>query len=320
MRPHRCGKAQIIGILAVLAIILSLGYERLLVFPQTALILYKAYGLNTEHWANGISLLSKCIVGGACQDRYAKVYMDKTETEQYMGYLSTGVERNAPGPEDNTPKRRHVYAAGPVSAGIIGNATGYIRVTSMAGYGTYGEFKKAKRIIDSEGVSGMVIDLRNTRGGHVANAADICGIFVRNDTTVATLYYYKGGMAEIKTTNDGKTEYPVIVLVDKNTRSAAEMLAGALGEEPDITTIGERTYGKGEAYGMFMLPDGGSILLPIAYFTTRSGERITGTGVNPEVELTWGTPDDEENIDDAVKQYIYDRQNGTWTGTIKGRG
>ena len=81
------------------------------------------------------------------------------------------------------------------------------------------------------------------------------------------------------------TSLPVVVLVDHNTASAAEIVAGALQDSKRATIVGESTFGTGTVLQAFKLQDGSAILLGVAYWLTPNGNKIFGKGITPNQEV-----------------------------------
>jgi carboxyl-terminal processing protease len=137
---------------------------------------------------------------------------------------------------------------------------------------------------------GLVLDLRNNPGGYLDVAIDLGGWFFKKGTLIVT---------EESRGKDGKNEYrqhpadgngalkdvPVVVLVNKGSASASEILAGALQIQRKIKLIGEETFGKGTVQRLIPLSDGSSLKITIAHWVLPNGQILEGNGLKPDIEI-----------------------------------
>jgi len=131
------------------------------------------------------------------------------------------------------------------------------------------------RRLGEDNVNGLILDLRENRGGLVTEAVEVAGHFLRKDQTVVS---HRGRsepeqVFRAKTGNHGR-QYPVVVLVDRNTASASEIVAGALQDHDRAWVMGENTFGKGLVQAQFPLSEDAMLLLTIARYYTPSGRLI----------------------------------------------
>jgi len=131
------------------------------------------------------------------------------------------------------------------------------------------------RRLGEDNVHGMILDLRENRGGLLNEAVDVAGHFLRKDQTVVS---HRGRsepeqMFRAKIGNHGR-QYPIVVLVNRNTASASEIVAGALQDHDRAWVIGENTFGKGLVQAQFPLSEDSALLLTIARYYTPSGRLI----------------------------------------------
>ena len=102
----------------------------------------------------------------------------------------------------------------------------------------------------------------------------------------AALFRRKGIDDSVYTSDDGhEVDVPIILLVNGESASASEVLTGALKDNDWATIVGEKTFGKGIAQGIFNLPDGSGLKLTTAYYYTPSGECIHKLGIEPDVTV-----------------------------------
>ena len=160
------------------------------------------------------------------------------------------------------------------AAYMLDKKRGYIRISSF-GQKTHEEFVAKLDSLQKEGMNSLVLDLRSNGGGLLQAAVDIANEFL-NKTELITYtqgrvfprydYLAKGG--------GHFTKGRVVVLIDENTASAAEILAGAIQDWDRGIVIGRRSFGKGLVQRPLDLPDGSMIRLTIARYYTPSGRNI----------------------------------------------
>lgn len=159
---------------------------------------------------------------------------------------------------------------------------GYIRIASFSEH-TADEFKDAYRALEKEGVKGMIIDLRENPGGLVTSCVAIANMVVPKGPVVSVVQ--KDGRREEYESELSEEKYPLVVLIDGNSASASEILAGALQDTGAATIVGETSYGKGSVQVILPLYDDDALKLTIAKYYTPSGRSIDGTGIEPDVRV-----------------------------------
>ncbi len=159
---------------------------------------------------------------------------------------------------------------------------GYIRIASFSEH-TADEFKDAYRALENEGVKGMIIDLRENPGGLVTSCVAIANMVVPKGPVVSVVQ--KDGRREEYKSDLSEEKYPLVVLIDSNSASASEILAGALQDTGAATIVGETSYGKGSVQVILPLYDDDALKLTIAKYYTPSGRSIDGTGIEPDVRV-----------------------------------
>ena len=158
------------------------------------------------------------------------------------------------------------------------------------------EFLAAMKKIDTLDCTGIILDLRNNGGGYEVQA-DIVADRILPEGLIAYSENKKGErISEIK--SDAECiDVPLVVLINENTASASELVAGAIRDHKKGTLVGQKTYGK--AFGQTRRDyseDGSGIILTIARYFTPSGECIHGVGISPDIEiaLTEGSEEDTQ--------------------------
>ena len=130
--------------------------------------------------------------------------------------------------------------------------------------------------------SGVILDLRGNPGGLLVEATDVAGAFLNGGTIVE--FFMPGKSPEIfNATGDGDSKTPLVVLIDRGTASAAEIVAAALQDRNRAVIVGERTFGKAAVQDLTELSNGSAIELTIGYYLTPSGKRLEGQGLDPDI-------------------------------------
>ena len=146
---------------------------------------------------------------------------------------------------------------------------------------------EVSRVLQSANyASGVIIDLRNNSGGLLQEAVDVAELFIGNGIIVS----YKVNESEkvFRATNSNPIKVPVVVIINRNTASSAEILAGAFQDRNRGVVIGERSYGKGSVQELISLDDGSKLELTVALFLTPSGRIIEEVGITPDLAVTPG--------------------------------
>ena len=130
--------------------------------------------------------------------------------------------------------------------------------------------------------SGVILDLRGNPGGLLVEATDVAGAFLNGGTVVE--FFMPGKSPEIfNAIGDGDSKTPLVVLIDRGTASAAEIVAAALQDRNRAVIVGERTFGKAAVQDLSELSNGAAIELTIGYYLTPNGKRLEGQGLDPDI-------------------------------------
>ena len=164
-----------------------------------------------------------------------------------------------------------------------------------------GLVRKAAQQFKESGVKGVVLDLRGNPGGYLNASVDIAGVWLNKKLVVVE----KEGDKVIEEFRSGSQPVlegvPTIVLVDGNSASASEIVAGALQDHKAATLLGETTYGKGSVQRLLPLSGGAMLKVTIARWYTPSGRNITKEGIAPDVEIKVTTEQLRSNDDVQMK-------------------
>jgi carboxyl-terminal processing protease len=143
----------------------------------------------------------------------------------------------------------------------------------------------ADKLKDSSFDKGIVIDVRANPGGQLKEAVATAELFIGNGVIVS---YQKVNEDPVifKAENASPIQSPLVVLIDRDSASAAEILAGALQDRNRAVVIGERSMGKGTVQEFISLNDGSKLELTVAKYRTPSGQIIDGVGIEPDLAAT----------------------------------
>lgn len=169
-----------------------------------------------------------------------------------------------------------------VSWRMMDDNIGYISITNFR-ENTYSQFKEALDTLEAEGMEKLVLDLRNNTGGLVKSAHEIGEELLPEGIMVYTMD--KDGNREDTLCDDVYNDVPLVVLVNGNSASAAEILAGAIQDTGRGELIGTTTFGKGLVQRLFTLPDGSGLNVTIQKYYTPNGTSIHGVGITPDYEV-----------------------------------
>ena len=164
-----------------------------------------------------------------------------------------------------------------------GKKLGYARLASFS-EGADVALRRAVRKLQAEGAEGLVLDLRENGGGLLDEAVLNASIFLPEGEVVVSTDSRTEGHAVYKTKGDNLPPLPIVVLIDRNTASAAEILTAALADDAGATTVGTRSYGKGVFQQEIGLSNGGALKLTVGEYFTPSGENLAGKGIQPDVK------------------------------------
>lgn len=173
-------------------------------------------------------------------------------------------------------KRVHYY--------LYNEYTGYIRIDSFTG-SCADEFNEAYKDLTERGMRSLVIDLRNNPGGSLSSVVDITDVLLGNSVIVSVMG--NGADTERVYRSSGSAiSIPLAVLVNENSASASEILAGAVQDNGAGVIVGITTYGKGTVQTTMRLSrNGGWLKLTTDAYYTPSGANINGVGITPDVTV-----------------------------------
>ena len=258
--------------------------------------------------ANRIMVLSP-IKGGPAEKAGIQPgdYITAVDGVNYSGDQMTEASNKIKGEEGTTVKlevlrgnetlnfelTRENIRTNPVEGEVLEGNIGYIEFSSFD-EGTADEFKAKFEELQNQGITSLIIDLRNNGGGIVDEALQIANYILDKDSVI--LYEVdKNNNEEVeKTTDNPIINMPIVLLTNENTASSSEILAGALKDHGKATIVGTKTYGKGVIQQLLTLPDGSGLKITSEKYLTPNRTEINKIGIEPDenVEL----PDTVTNV------------------------
>ena len=168
-----------------------------------------------------------------------------------------------------------------VESELIGDDVGYIRLLTFNQRSASSLSEEIEKLT-VEGATSFVIDVRDNPGGLLSSSVEIASLFIA-DGVIVRVEERERPPLEHRARGGVVTEAPVVLLVNNNSASASEVLAGALQDYGRATVVGEQTFGKGSVQTVETLRSGGGIKFTIAHYVTPQGRVIDGVGLEPDV-------------------------------------
>lgn len=182
--------------------------------------------------------------------------------------------------------QREVIPLQSVRGEVLSPGLLYLRIINFQSH-TVGDFKiKLQQLAGDKPINGLVLDLRNNPGGLLHQAVGIADIFLKKGRIV----YTKGRRPDQNTLFSAhdtgeKHDYPLVVLVNEGSASAAEIVAGAIQAHQRGIIVGTQTFGKGTVQTVIPLPDGAGLRMTTATYYTPDDRSIQALGITPDVEV-----------------------------------
>ena len=164
-----------------------------------------------------------------------------------------------------------------------GKKIGYIRLSIFAA-NTYSQFEKKLKELENKKIDNLIIDVRSNSGGYLTSVTDIASMFLPKNKVIYQLDT-KGVVEQIYSKTKDSRNYKIVVLIDKASASASEILAAAMQESYGATLIGTNSFGKGTVQAAYQLKSGSTVKYTIQKWLTPKGNWINKVGIKPDIEV-----------------------------------
>ncbi len=172
-----------------------------------------------------------------------------------------------------------------VSCKLIEDKYGYIRIRTF-GDNTGTEFAKAVSALENKRIKGLIIDLRNNGGGLIDAATAVGSQLIGSGNVIVSVSDRSGQKQYFRSTgNISLGKIPIVVLINKYSASASEIIAGALQDYSLATLMGGVSYGKGSVQEVIPLSNGGAFKLTVAHYFTPKNRNINKKGITPDIKF-----------------------------------
>lgn len=176
---------------------------------------------------------------------------------------------------------------------------GYLRIDTFSSTVSF-QVKDTLEKFKKQNINSIIVDLRSNSGGFLSSAEEVANLFIEKGKVIYSLQS-KNYLKAIKDDSSNQTDYKMIVLIDENTASAAEILAAALKDSYGATLVGKKSYGKGKVQQTYRLNSGSMAKYTSAKWLRPNGECIDGIGITPDYDVDLQFIKDKSgNITDVV--------------------
>ena len=189
---------------------------------------------------------------------------------------------------------------------MLRDSVGYVKINNFQG-NTETDLRRALDLLHRKKMRGLVLDLRSNPGGLLDQAVQVADTFIEGGPIVTTSSQDPRQREEKYATRDGtQPPYPMVVLMNAQSASASEIVAGALKNHDRALIIGEQSFGKGSVQVLYTLPDESALKLTVAQYLTPGDVSIQGVGIVPDIAISPMTVD-KDDMDLKVNQF-YQRE------------
>jgi carboxyl-terminal processing protease len=209
--------------------------------------------------------------------------------------------------------RRSVITVPPVRYAKLDNGIGYLRIVNFQ-HNTASEVRKALNRLGSgggQGLQGIILDLRDNPGGLFDEAIQVADQFLPSGVITSV----RGRNQELgdefrATRKPGFHEIPLVILINKGTASASEILTGALQGRPHVVVMGDKSFGKASVQAVYPLRKGTALRLTTAHYYTANGRDIEGKGLEPDIRTDVSPENIGQQRVDLMNKYELERDRG----------
>ena len=213
-------------------------------------------------------------------------------TEQMRGEVGTTITLTLLRESESDPiditLTRALVRFNSVKSKRLSDKIGYLRVSQFQTTTAESFRTELKKLRDSDGFSGLILDLRNNPGGLLSSAISIADVFIEEGEIVSTKGRHKDNDKTYNATNSDLLEgKPIIVLINAGSASASEIVAGALQDSKRALLLGTDTFGKASVQTVMKISEEEAIKLTTARYYTPSGRSIQAKGITPDVMVEY---------------------------------
>ncbi|TCN26766.1 S41 family peptidase [Mesobacillus foraminis] len=165
-----------------------------------------------------------------------------------------------------------------------GDKIGYLEITTFSEH-TAKEFKKELAVLEDQGMNSLIIDVRGNPGGLLSSVEEVLKEMITEMKPIYQIEERSGEKTRFFSSLKERKPYPIVVLTDKGSASASEILAGAMKEAGSYPIVGEKTFGKGTVQQAVPMGDGSNIKLTLFKWLTPDGNWIHKNGIKPTVAV-----------------------------------
>ena len=191
------------------------------------------------------------------------------------------------------------YTASTVSYSVINDTIGYIRFDAFD-VNTSSEFKRAFNSLEDDGITSLIFDVRNNKGGTLESVCEVLDSILPKGVIV-TVESKSGAKNSSIQSNSKQITMPMTVLINENTYSGAELFAAAIRDYKKGKLIGSKTFGKGVAQQIIPLGDQTAVYLSTQLYYPPSGTSFDGVGITPDIAVDM-SDEDLENFYELTKE------------------
>ncbi len=184
---------------------------------------------------------------------------------------------------------RDVIPIKSVKARLLEPGYGYVRISQFQEKTRQELVQALKDLEKNGGIKGLILDLRNNPGGLLSSAVEVSDEFLESGIIVSIKGRNKANQMEFKADpnpKDRKHKYPIIILINQGTASAAEIVTGALKDHKRALVLGTKSFGKGSVQTVIPIEDNYAVRLTTALYYTPSGISINKQGITPDIEIS----------------------------------
>lgn len=237
--------------------------------------------------------------GEDMQGKDSSYVVSKIKGEAGTKVTITVVREGATDPIDIEVERQKIESP-TVEYQMLDNNMAYIQITEFD-LVTTDQFEEAYKQAQTDGMKGLILDLRSNPGGNLSTVCDIARMILPKGLIVYTEDKY-GKREEYTCDGANQIKVPLVVLTNGYSASASEILAGAVKDYGIGTLVGTTTYGKGIVQKVINLSDGSAVKLTVSNYFTPNGNNIHKIGIDPDVEVEFDAEQYKNGVDNQLEK------------------